>query len=288
MDLSPGPICMLLRCRDKILDLAAPAVMGILNVTPDSFSDGGRHLDHRTAVEAALRMVEAGAAIVDVGGESTRPGAVPVDAQEEMERVVPVIEALARRTEAVLSVDTSAPEVIDAALRVGAHMINDVRALAWPGALEAVAAHRAAVCLMHMRGSPVTMQAAPRYDDVVAEVREFLSARVAACRRAGVGGDSICIDPGIGFGKTFQHNIDLLRNLRLFTDLGPPLLVGVSRKALIGIMTGRATADRLAGSVALAALAVQSGAAIIRAHDVPATVDAVKVAAALRGMAAPD
>jgi dihydropteroate synthase len=278
---------MLLRCRDKTLDLASPVVMGILNVTPDSFSDGGRHLDRRTAIEAALRMVEAGAAIVDVGGESTRPGAAPVDTQEEMERVVPVIEALARRTEAILSVDTSAPQVMDAALQAGAHMINDVRALARPGALEAAAAHRAAVCLMHMQGSPATMQAAPRYADVVVEVREFLAARIAACRRAGVGGDAICIDPGIGFGKTFQHNVDLLRNLRRFTDLGLPLLVGVSRKALIGIMTGRTTADRLAGSVALAALAVQAGAAIIRAHDVPETVDAVKVAAALRGTAAP-
>jgi dihydropteroate synthase len=278
---------MLLRCRDKTLDLASPVVMGILNVTPDSFSDGGRHLDQRTAIEAALRMVEAGAAIVDVGGESTRPGAVPVDTQEEMERVLPVIEALARRTVAILSVDTSAPQVIDAALQAGAHMINDVRALARPGALEAAAAHRAAVCLMHMQGSPASMQAAPRYADVVVEVREFLAARIAACRRAGVGGDAICIDPGIGFGKTFQHNVDLLRNLRRFTDLGLPLLVGVSRKGLIGIMTGRTTADRLAGSVALAALAVQAGAAIIRAHDVPETVDAVKVAAALRGMAAP-
>jgi len=278
---------MLLRCRDKTLDLASPVVMGILNVTPDSFSDGGRHLDQRTAIDAALRMVEAGAAIVDVGGESTRPGAVPVDTQEEMERVLPVIEALARRTEAILSVDTSAPQVMDAALQAGAHMINDVRALARPGALEAAATHRAAVCLMHMQGSPATMQAAPRYDDVVAEVREYLAARIAACLRAGVGGDSICIDPGIGFGKTFQHNVDLLRNLRRFTDLGLPLLVGVSRKALIGIMTGRTTADRLAGSVALAALAVQAGAAIIRAHDVPETIDAVKVAAALRGTAAP-
>jgi len=278
---------MLLRCRDKTLDLASPVVMGILNVTPDSFSDGGRHLDQRTAIEAALRMVEAGAAIVDVGGESTRPGAAPVDTQEEMERVLPVIEALARRTVAILSVDTSAPQVMDAALQAGAHMINDVRALARPGALEAAAAHRAAVCLMHMQGSPASMQAAPRYADVVVEVREFLAARIAACRRAGVGGDAICIDPGIGFGKTFQHNVDLLRNLRRFTDLGLPLLVGVSRKGLIGIMTGRTTADRLAGSVALAALAVQAGAAIIRAHDVPETVDAVKVAAALRGTAAP-
>jgi dihydropteroate synthase len=256
--------------------------MGILNVTPDSFSDGGRHCDRQAAIEAGLRMVAEGAAIIDVGGESTRPGAAAVGAQEEIDRVVPVIEALAARVDAILSVDTSKPEVITAALRAGAHLVNDVRALSLPGALEAAAAHDAAVCLMHMQGTPATMQAAPHYDDVVVEVREFLAARVEACRRAGIRGESISIDPGIGFGKTFQHNVELLRNLRFFTDLGVPLLVGVSRKALIGIMTGRPAAERLAGSVALAALSVQAGAAIIRAHDVAATVDAVKVAAVLR------
>jgi len=273
---------MLLRCRDRTLALDAPVVMGILNVTPDSFSDGGRHFDRQAAIEAGLRMVEEGAAIVDVGGESTRPGAAAVGAQEEIDRVVPVIAALAARVDVILSVDTSKPEVITAALRAGAHLVNDVRALGLPGALEAAAAHDAAVCLMHMQGTPATMQAAPHYDDVVVEVREFLAARVEACRRAGIRAESISIDPGIGFGKTFQHNVELLRNLRFFTDLGVPLLVGVSRKALIGIMTGRPAAERLAGSVALAALSVQAGAAIIRAHDVPATVDAVKVAAALR------
>jgi dihydropteroate synthase len=273
---------MLLRCRDRTLALDAPVVMGILNVTPDSFSDGGRHFDRQAAIEAGLRMVEEGAAIIDVGGESTRPGAAAVGAQEEIGRVVPVIEALAARVDAILSVDTSKPEVITAALRAGAHLVNDVRALSLPGALEAAAAHDAAVCLMHMQGTPATMQAAPHYDDVVVEVREFLAARVEACRLAGIRGESISVDPGIGFGKTFQHNVELLRNLRFFTDLGVPLLVGVSRKALIGIMTGRPAAERLAGSVALAALSVQAGAAIIRAHDVAATVDAVKVAAVLR------
>jgi len=260
--------------------------MGILNVTPDSFSDGGQHLERQAAIAAGLRMVGEGAAIIDVGGESTRPGATAVGTQQEIDRVVPVIEALASRADVVLSVDSSKADVIAAALRAGAHLVNDVRALRMPGALAAAAAQDAAVCVMHMQGEPATMQAEPRYVDVVAEVREFLRQRANACVAAGIARDSICIDPGIGFGKTYQHNIDLLRNQRSFTDLGYPLLIGVSRKGVVGIMTGRPASERMVGSAVAAAFAVQAGAAIIRAHDVAATVDAVKVAVALRdGMA---
>jgi dihydropteroate synthase len=273
---------MLLRCRSRTLDLSSPCVMGILNVTPDSFSDGGRHYDRAVAIEAGLRMADEGAAIIDVGGESTRPGAACVSAQEEIDRVAPVIEALAGRTTAILSVDTSKPEVIQAALQAGAHMVNDVRALELPGALEAAVAGDAAVCVMHRQGEPANMQADPRYDDVVKEVRDYLAGRVAVCRTAGIKADAICVDPGIGFGKTAGHNLDLLRNLGAFTNLGGPLLVGVSRKSLIGIITGRPASERLAGSVALAALCVASGASIIRAHDVAATVDAVKIAARMK------
>ncbi|HEX5640179.1 MAG TPA: dihydropteroate synthase [Burkholderiaceae bacterium] len=260
--------------------------MGILNVTPDSFSDGGLHFDRQAAIAAGLRMVEEGAAIVDIGGESTRPGATAVGVQQEIDRVLPVIEALKARTEAVLSVDTSKPEVITAALGAGAHLVNDIRALRTPGALEAAAAQDAAVCVMHMQGEPSTMQADPRYADVLTEVRDFLLARARACREAGIAPDSICVDPGIGFGKTYQHNVELLRSQRAFTDLGYPLLIGVSRKAVIGIMTGRPTLERLVGSAVAAAFAVHAGASIIRAHDVAATVDAVKVAVALHGRAA--
>jgi dihydropteroate synthase len=274
---------MLLRCRDRTLALDVPAVMGILNVTPDSFSDGGLHFEPQAAIAAGLRMVEEGAAIVDVGGESTRPGAAAVGVQQEIDRVVPVIEALAARADVVLSVDTSKPEVITAAVGAGAHLVNDVRALRTPGALAAAAAQNAAVCVMHMQGEPATMQADPRYADVVAEVREFLLARAYSCREAGIAPDSICIDPGIGFGKTYPHNVELLRNQHAFTDLGYPLLIGVSRKAVIGIMTGRPALERLVGSAVAAAFAVRAGASIIRAHDVAATVDAVKVAVALHG-----
>jgi dihydropteroate synthase len=272
----------ILRCGPHALDLARPRVMGILNVTPDSFSDGGLHFDRTAAITAGLRMATEGAAIIDVGGESTRPGAAPVDAQQEIDRVVPVIEALASRVDVLLSVDTSKPAVITAALRAGAHMVNDVRALRTPGALDAAAAEDAGVCVMHMQGEPATMQAAPHYQDVVAEVHAFLAERVAACKAAGIAPDSICVDPGIGFGKTYEHNLALLRNQRSFTDLGCPVLIGVSRKSLIGIMTGRAATERVVGSAVAAAFAVAAGAAIIRAHDVPATVDAVRVALALR------
>ena len=272
---------MKLACRRTVLDLATPAVMGVLNVTPDSFSDGGRYLSRDAALERGLRMAQEGAAIIDVGGESTRPGATPVAASEEIERVAPVIERLVARTPVLVSIDTSKPEVMEAAVAAGAQIINDVRALQRPGALAAAAASGAAVCLMHMQGEPVTMQEAPRYADVLREVAAFLGARAAACRAAGIAGERICIDPGIGFGKRAEHNLALLAGLRSLTALGYPVLVGVSRKSLIGIITGRPPQRRLAGSVALAALCVERGAAIIRAHDVVETVDAVRIAAAL-------
>jgi dihydropteroate synthase len=273
---------MKLVCRDKVLELDVPAVMGILNVTPDSFSDGGRHFEPGAAISAGLRMAEEGARILDVGGESTRPGASPVSADEEIARVVPVVAALVARTDVVVSVDTSKPEVIDASLRAGAHLINDVRALRVPGAAEAVAAAGAAVCVMHMQGEPPDMQKDPRYADVVEEVRGFLERRVQACRGAGIAADAICVDPGIGFGKRHDHNLQLLQNLEVFAGLGVPLLIGVSRKSLIGIITGRAAGERWVASAILAALCVERGAAIVRTHDVAATVDAVKMASALR------
>jgi dihydropteroate synthase len=273
---------MQLVCRDRVLDLTEPSVMGVLNVTPDSFSDGGRYVDPASAVERGLRMAEEGAGIIDVGGESTRPGAAPVNIGEELERVLPVIERLAARLPVPISVDTSKPEVMRAAVAAGASLINDVRALEAPGALEAAAESGAAVCLMHMRGEPRSMQDDPRYGDVVAEVRGYLAARVAACRGAGIGIGRICVDPGIGFGKRPDHNLALLAALDRLADPAFPVLVGVSRKSLVGIITGRPAGERLAGSVAFAALAVMRGAAIVRAHDVAATVDAVKVASALK------
>ena len=273
---------MHLACRDTVLDLDEPCVMGVLNVTPDSFSDGGRYADLAAAVARGVAMAEEGAAIIDVGGESTRPGAAAVSVQEELARVIPVIEQLAARVAVPISVDTSKPAVMSAAIAAGASLVNDVRALREPGALDAVARTGAAVCLMHMQGEPRTMQAAPAYDDVVTEVRRFLAGRVEACVAAGIARDRICVDPGIGFGKLPEHNLALLAGLGRLADPAIPVLVGVSRKSLIGIITGRPAAERLAGSVAFAALAASRGAAIIRAHDVAATVDAVKVASALR------
>jgi dihydropteroate synthase len=273
---------MKLACRDTVLDLTEPCVMGVLNVTPDSFSDGGHYADLAAAVARGVAMAEEGAAIIDVGGESTRPGAAAVSVEEELARVVPVIERLATLVTVPISVDSSKPAVMSAAIAAGASMVNDVRALREPGALDAVAGTGAAVCLMHMRGEPRTMQEAPAYHDVVAEVRRFLAERVEACSASGIGRDSICVDPGIGFGKLPEHNLALLVGLDRLGDPAIPVLVGVSRKSLVGIITGRPAAERLAGSVAFAALAVLRGAAIVRAHDVAATVDAVKVASALR------
>lgn len=273
---------MRLACRRAVLDLAEPAVMGVLNVTPDSFSEGGHPVDPASAVTRGRRLAAEGAAIVDVGGESTRPGAAPVPVAVEIDRVVPVIGRLAADLAVPVSVDTSKPEVMRAAVAAGAQMINDVRALTAPGALEAAAEAGAAVCLMHMQGEPATMQDDPSYGDVVAEVRDFLRARAAACVAAGIARERICIDPGIGFGKRVEHNLALLARLDELAGLGFPVLLGVSRKSLIGIITGRPAGARLAGSIAFAALAVARGAAIVRAHDVAATLDAVKAAAALR------
>jgi dihydropteroate synthase len=273
---------MHLDCRGHRLDLTHPVVMGVLNVTPDSFSDGGRYADPEAAVERALRMAEEGAAVIDVGGESTRPGAAPVSAAEELGRVLPVIGRLAGRLAVPVSIDTSKPEVMREAVAAGAGMINDVRGFEAPGALEAVAGTGAALCLMHMRGDPRSMQDDPRYADVVGEVRDYLSTRLAACAAAGIAAGRVCVDPGIGFGKRPEHNLALLATLDRLAPAGIPVLVGVSRKSLVGIITGRPPGERLAGSVAFAALAVLRGAAIVRAHDVAATVDAVKIADALR------
>jgi dihydropteroate synthase len=273
---------MQLRCGSRLLSVTDPCVMGVVNVTPDSFSDGGRFADAAGAVAHALQMLEQGAAIIDIGGESTRPGAAPVPVDEELRRVIPVIERLRPRVAVPISVDTSKPEVMRAALAAGADMLNDVRALADPEALRAAADSRAAVCLMHMRGEPRSMQQAPYYRDVVTEVRDFLAARVAACKAAGIAEDRIAVDPGIGFGKTREHNLILIRRLKELVELGRPLLLGVSRKSTIGAITGRPVDQRFAGSLALATLAAWQGAAIIRAHDVAGTVDALRIVAALR------
>jgi dihydropteroate synthase len=272
-----------LRLRTRTIDLSRPVVMGILNVTPDSFSDGGRFNDTPRAVAHALAMAEDGAALVDIGGESTRPGAQPVDAADELARVLPVLEALVAAGAPPVSVDTTKPAVMRAAAAAGAEMINDVMALRTPGALEAAAESGCAVCLMHMQGQPRTMQQAPCYDDVVTEVYDFLARRVEACVGAGIEPARIVLDPGFGFGKTLEHNLLLMRGLAHFAGLGLPLLVGVSRKSMIGALTGRPVAERLAGGLALATLAAQAGAAIIRSHDVAATYDALGVTAAVLG-----
>jgi dihydropteroate synthase len=257
--------------------------MGVINVTPDSFSDGGSFRDPDAAVEHGRRMAEEGAAIIDVGGESTRPGAPEVAPEEELQRVIPVIERLRGAVDAVISVDTSKPEVMRAVVAAGAGLINDVRALRAPEALAAAAASGCAICLMHMQGAPATMQRAPCYDDVVSEVRAFLTARVRACRDAGIGAERLLVDPGFGFGKSGAHNLTLLRRLGELAADGPPVLVGLSRKSLLGTLTGRQPADRLAGSVALAVIAALNGARVIRAHDVAPTLDALKVVAAIQG-----
>lgn len=256
--------------------------MGILNLTPDSFSDGGRWLHAEAALRHAALMVGQGAAVIDVGGESTRPGAAEVSEAEELDRVVPIIAQLAARLDVVISVDTMKPAVMLAAVAAGATMVNDVNALRAPGAVKAVAAGRAAVCLMHMQGVPRTMQAAPQYDDVVAEVQAALAMRIDACVAAGIGRKRIAADPGIGFGKTLAHNLALLANLGALRALDVPLLIGVSRKSLFGQLLGLPVGERLIPSVAAAVLAVAEGAAIVRAHDVSETVLALKMAQAIR------
>lgn len=258
-----------------------PGVMGIVNVTPDSFSDGGRFLARDAAIAQGLRLRDDGADLVDVGGESTRPGAEAVDTAQELERVIPVIEALVREGVAV-SVDTMKPEVMRAAIAAGCAVVNDVNAFQAPGAIEAVAAAPVGVVAMHMQGTPRTMQQAPRYDDVVAEVGAFLRGRAQALEAAGVGAERIALDPGFGFGKTLEHNKQLFRGLPALASLGYPLLVGVSRKRMIADLTGgRAVEERVAGSVAAALLAAQNGASLLRVHDVRETVDALNVWAAL-------
>jgi dihydropteroate synthase len=272
---------MYLQCGNRKLDLTRPVVMGVVNVTPDSFSDGGRFLERSQAVDHAQKLIDEGAAILDIGGESTRPGAADVSVDEELRRVVPVVEVLARRG-ALVSVDTSKPEVMKAAAAAGAAIINDVRALLAPGALEAVAGTGCAVCLMHMQGEPRTMQANPVYGDVVSEVKAFLLERAQSCRAAGIAAERISIDPGFGFGKNLQHNATLLRGLDAFGDTGYALAVGLSRKSMLQKILGRGVGERLYGSLALAVLAVLKGARFVRAHDVGATVDALKTVSAIQ------
>jgi dihydropteroate synthase len=267
-----------LDCAGRELRLDRPRIAGIINVTPDSFSDAGEHFAASAAIAHGLKLAEEGADLIDVGGESTRPGAAPVSAQDEIARVVPVVEALAKQTTLPISIDTSKAEVMRAAVAAGAGMVNDVRALREDGALDAAASLKVVVCLMHMQGEPRTMQEAPQYDDVVSDVRRFLAERIFACEMAGIDKKRIVVDPGFGFGKTFEHNLALLRALDQFAALGVPLLVGLSRKAMIGTLTGREKhADRAVGSAAAALLAVQKGAAIVRVHDVAATRDALAV-----------
>lgn len=268
------------------MGLDVPRVMGVLNITPDSFSDGGCYLDPARAVERAHAMVEEGAALIDVGAESTRPGAAAVAAEEELQRLIPVLEKLTGAITVPISVDTSKPEVIAAVTQAGASMINDVHALRRPGALAAAAEADCAVCLMHMQGEPRTMQSAPRYENVVEEVCAFLEVRANACVDAGIPPDHIVIDPGFGFGKTLEHNLELLRHLPELLDLGYPVMAGLSRKSSIGRLTGVETPQaRLAGSLAAASLATWLGASIVRAHDVAATVQALAVIHATRRQA---
>lgn len=269
--------------RDGGLEFDVPRVMGVLNITPDSFSDGGRFLEPEAAVEHAHAMADAGAAIIDIGAESTRPGASPVSASEELDRLLPVLERLVAELEVPISVDTGKAEVITAVVAAGASLINDVYALRAPGALGAAAASECAICLMHMQGEPRTMQAAPHYDDVVGEVCEFLEQRANTCIDAGIPSDHLLLDPGFGFGKTSAHNLTLLRHLPELLDLGYPVLVGLSRKSTIGELSGVAEpGDRLAGSLAAASLAVWLGASVVRAHDVAATVEALNIIHAAR------
>jgi dihydropteroate synthase len=267
-----------LDCNGRPLTLDRPRVVGIINVTPDSFSDGGQFADLESAVAHGVRLAEEGADMLDVGGESTRPGSADVSVEEELRRVLPVIEQLIARTALPIAVDTSKPEVMRAAVAAGAGMINDVYALRREGAMDAAADLRVPICLMHMQGEPRSMQDAPYYDDVVGEVHRFLTDRLIACELAGIDRRKVMVDPGFGFGKDLEHNLALLRRLERFADLGSGVYAGLSRKSMIGTLTGRKDpAERAAGSVAAALIAVQRGARMVRVHDVAATVDAVKV-----------
>jgi len=271
-----------LSCGSRVLDLSRPHVMGILNVTPDSFSDGGRHAGVVAALRHADAMMAAGATLIDVGGESTRPGARAVSPIEELERVAPVVEAIARELDVIISVDTSTPAVIRETARLGAGLINDVRSLSRDGALEAVASSGLPVCLMHMRGEPGDMQNDPHYDDVASEVVSFLRERMEACAAAGMPAGRVVLDPGFGFAKNLAHNLSLFNRLEQLHTLGRPLLVGVSRKSMVGQTLQRDVSHRLYGSLALAALAVAKGANILRVHDVAETVDVVRMIAAVQ------
>ncbi len=273
------------RCRHRTIDLTRPVVMGILNVTPDSFSDGNRYAGIDAALERARRIAEEGAAIIDVGGESTRPGAAAVDEEVEIARVVPVIEGIAAASSIAISIDTSKPRVMAAAVAAGACIVNDVYALRAPGARSWAAVSEVGVCLMHMQGEPRTMQDNPQYGDVVAEVCEFLARQRHVCLQAGIAREAIVLDPGLGFGKGLAHNLTLLKELPRIAALGSPLLVGVSRKSFIGRILGRDVHERLYGGLGLAALSVLKGARIIRTHDVAETRDAIRmVAAVLQGI----
>lgn len=271
-----------LPCGSRLLDLSRPQVMGILNVTPDSFSDGGRFAQRDAALRHAEAMVAAGASLIDVGGESTRPGARAVSPTEELERVAPVVEAIARELDVIISVDTSTPAVMRESARLGAGLINDVRSLQRDGALDAAADTGLPVCLMHMRGEPGNMQDDPRYPDILDEVQTFLSERMAACAAVGIMAERIVLDPGFGFAKTLEHNLSLFRRMDCLHVLGRPLLVGVSRKSMIGKVLGHEVGGRLYGSLALAALALTKGAHILRVHDVAETVDVVRMIAAVQ------
>ncbi|MCA5965471.1 dihydropteroate synthase [Pseudomonas sp. P129] len=270
-----------LPCGNRVLDLAHTHVMGILNATPDSFSDGGRYSQLDAALRHAEAMVQAGATLIDIGGESTRPGARPVSASEEVERVAPLVEVIARELDVIISVDTSTPEVMLATAGLGAGLINDVRSLQRPGALEAAASTGLPVCLMHMLGEPGTMQNDPHYDDLVGEVCAFLAERMKQCVAAGIGQQQIILDPGFGFAKTLEHNLSLFNHMEALHALGRPLLVGVSRKSMIGAVLGRPVDQRLSGGLALAVLAMAKGARILRVHDVAETADVVRMIAAV-------
>ena len=274
---------MFLHCGHFQLDLSRPLVMGIVNVTPDSFSDGGQHLQRDAALAHARQLIAEGADILDIGGESTRPGAQPVSVQQELDRVLPVIEGL-RGVSVPISIDSCKPEVIKAAIAAGAQMVNDINALQDAAAMHAVAASNVAVCLMHKQGDPQTMQAQPHYQNVVTEISAFLGARIAAAEAAGIQRNRIVIDPGFGFGKTLEHNLTLLRELNKLTELGVPILAGLSRKSMLGALTAQEVSQRLPASIAAALIAVQRGAAIVRVHDVRATVDALKIWNAVNGI----
>lgn len=268
---------MIFFCGKYQLDLSTSRVMGILNVTPDSFSDGGRYASTNKAVEHALQLIEEGADILDIGGESTRPGATPVSLNEELSRVIPVIEALVKIVKVPLSIDTYKPEVMRTAISAGVDIVNDINALQAPTALDVVSASNVGVCLMHMQGTPQTMQLDPQYKDVLAEVNAFLTARLQATIAAGINKNRILLDPGFGFGKRTVHNITLLQHLRHIASIGQPLLVGLSRKSVLGQMLGDNKTDRVSASIATSVIAAMKGANILRVHDVKATVDALKV-----------